>query len=245
MNVLSKVGKFVHRHTPAILTAVGAAGVISTAVLAARSHADATRYLIVEDLESEDWMVKIKETWRFYIPTVISGATTITCIVAAQVVNSRRQAVLISLVALTQESLQEYRDATRKVVGDKKEREIYDEISEVRASNTPGQSVAILNSGDILVQDTFTGQYFGSTVEKIRKAQNDVMATVLFSEGCASQNDFNRLAGIAPTMVCEEVGWNPDNPLEVIFSTSLTKENQPILVINYRNSPKFNYNRVW
>lgn len=245
MSVFSSIGKFVHKHAPAMLTSMGAAGVISTAVLAARAHADATRHLTIEDMESEDWMVKVKETWRFYIPPLISGGVSIGCIVAAQTINSRRQAVLIGLVALGQESLQEYRDATRKVVGDKKEREIYDEIAEVRAGNTPGQSVAILNSGDILVQDTFTGQYFGSTVEKIRKAQNDVMEMVLFSEGCASQNDFNRLAGIAPTMVCEEVGWNPDNPLEVIFSTSLTKENQPILVINYRNSPKFNYNRVW
>lgn len=251
MTVFNVVGRFIQKHTPVILTAVGAAGVVSTAVLAARSHADAQAHLRHEWGDDQDggpeldWMIKLKETWRFYIPPVTSGLVTITCIFAAQVVNSRRQAVLISLLALSQESLQEYREATRKTVGPKKEQEIYDEIAEARAQNNPGRSVAILDSGDILCEDSFTKQHFGSTVEKIRKAQNDVMEMVLFSEGSASQNDFARLAGISPTAMGEEVGYNPNHPLEVIFSTTLTKENQPVLVVGYRNEPKFNFEGPW
>lgn len=248
MSLLKSTGKFLSKHAPLIFTMMGGAGVVTTAVLAARSHSDAQRYVehnITGPDEKLDWMQYVKETWRFYIPPVLSGGTTIACIFAAQTMNSRRQAVLAAIIAAGQETLQEYRDATRTVVGEKKEREIYDEIAQRHADATPGTAIAILRNGDVLAKDTFTGQHFSSTVEKIRKAQNDIMEMVLFSEGYASFNDFARSAGIGQTAIGEEVGWNRDNPLEVIFSTQLTEDNIPLLVINYSRPPKFNPNGVW
>ena len=103
------------------------------------------------------------------------------------------------------------------------------------------REVIVLN-GDVLCYDAYAGRYFRSDVEKIRKAQNDINEQILHSN-YASLSDLYQLIGLESTAVSEEVGWNTDKMLEIKFTTALTDDNKPCLVINFEVSPARQYFR--
>jgi hypothetical protein len=96
------------------------------------------------------------------------------------------------------------------------------------------------------VFDTFTGQYFHSTMEKIRKAQNDINEMCINGHGYASLNDFYaRIGANTTTELGENFGWTTDNMLEVHFTSILTKGDKPAIAIGYKSLPKLEYYRVF
>ena len=101
--ITKNLGGVISKNSPHILTGIGCAGVVSTAVLAVKATPKATIILEKEEeyrerkrLQSLTKMEKVKLTWKCYIPAVVMGATTIGCIIGANTVNMRRNAALAS-----------------------------------------------------------------------------------------------------------------------------------------------------
>jgi hypothetical protein len=57
-----------------------------------------------------------------------------------------------------------------------------------------------------------------------------------------SLNDFYGEIGLEPIQLGDELGWNVDQGLiELEFSSQLSENNEPCLVINYNIAPKYGY----
>lgn len=240
--------RFVENHTSAILTGLNIAGTVGTVVLAVRATPQAIRD--IQDAESEFTEVtnldKVKLVWRGYIPAALLGAATITAAIGAQSVSQRRQAALMSIIAVGEKSFNEFREKTREIVGEQKEIEIMDEVAKEHLASVPmvNSEVIITGAGDHLCFDTLTSRYFRSDINKIKAAVNEINAMCL-TDTYASQNDFYRLIGLPPAVFGEEQGWRFDNLMDVHFTSVLNEENgSPALALEYRTSPIRGYHKI-
>jgi hypothetical protein len=239
--IIHSVGKVVNDYSPQILTGLGVAGVVSTAVLAVKATPEAMRRLDVLDQDANK-VEQFKATWTVYIPAASVGSLTIACIIFGNTISSKRNAALMSLWTLTETNFREYQDKTQLLVGKKKEEEIRAEVAKDKLAKIDNKEVIIIGNGDVLFMDNLSGRTFMSTMETVRSAQNDINEKVLNStEGSASLNEFWDLIGLPRTNYGEEVGWSTDNTLDLRYGTTLSQDNRPCITIDFRKVPLRGY----
>lgn len=248
--VAKNAAKGIQLRSPMILTGFAVGGLVSTAVLTARAAVKANEILVsaeVEQIEADQGLTtrdKIRLVWTQYIPPFIVGASTITCIIGAQSINARRQAALAGAFMITENAFQEYKDQVVDSFGSNKEKKVRDDVVQKKVTeNPPPENLTILESGNVLCVDTYTGRYFESTIEKIRKAQNDFNEGLLNGEMYLSLNEFYHYLGIPDVVVGEAVGFSPENMINLQFSSALTPEGRPCLAIEFRALPRQDYFR--
>ena len=240
--------KTVVDNSPAILTAIGVAGTVSTAVLSAKAHGTAS----VDILKYEEELhvvVTPRErfdlTWKLYIPAVATGTATIACIIGANTISTKRQAALATAFSLSEVAFKEYKDKVVEQIGANKEQAVVDSIAQDRVAANPVSSnqVLVASGGNVLCYESMSGRYFRSDVETIRKAENDINRQIL-TDMYASQNEFNVLIGLPPTSYGEEVGWTIDKKLEIQLSAVLSEDGKPCLCIGYLWTPVRDYHKI-
>jgi len=242
-----------NRESPTILTGLGISGVITTAVLAARAtpaamhvirHEKLRRFdesLELDDPEPLTFVEKAKLTWRLYLPAVLSGATTIACIAAANRIHLQRTAALAGLYSLTESALTEYQAKVIEMIGEMKEGKIRDEIAEAKLKRHPieGREILLTGNGEHLFFDSLSSRYFKSDIETIRKAVNDFNAE-LFNDMYKPLNDFYDAIGLEGTEMGRNMGWDVQNELlNVRFSAKIASNNEPCIVLEYSVQPRF------
>lgn len=244
--ILRQTGRFAIRNTPAILTGVGIASMVSSTVLAVRATPEVSRKLLEleEDVIELSTMDKIRLGWRDYTPSIVTGVFGIACLIGSHTVHLRRGAAIMTAYSVAEKTLDEYREKVIETLGSKKEGEIRDEIAKDRVEKSPRDNIIVTGLGDSLCYDTLTDRYFFSDIEKVRRAQNDINAQIINS-GYSSQNDFYRLLNLASVVMGEELGWNTENLMDVRFSSHLTAEGRPCLSIEYVVKPVRSYYRIY
>lgn len=239
-----KLSKFTIDNSPAILTGAAVAGTVVTTFLVSKATIKATR---IYDLESSENPLEPKEvfylTWKLYLPAAISTASTIACIILAQRIGMRRTAALAAAYAISEKAWDEYKDKVIEKIGQNKEREIRDEIAQDQVKSNPVSQMVIIGAGSVLCYESFTGRYFLSDMESLRKAQNDLNFQVQ-NDYYASLTDFYNLISLPRTDYSDEVGWNSDALLELAFSTVLTEDGRPCLSISFKVTPIRDYYRI-
>ncbi|QAY17166.1 hypothetical protein SEA_MADAMATO_48 [Streptomyces phage Madamato] len=251
--LFQRAGKVAAENSPAILTAIGVTGTLTTAYLAARGAFKAAEILreeeaVLEKAHQEDPSVERGEldfrsmfelTFQVYIPAATCAALTVTAIVCANRVSERKAAAIASAYMYAEKNFKEYREKTLQKAGKKKEQEIRDEIVQDRiTANPPGQTVLTLASqdGSQLCWDKWTDRYFVSDMESIRKAVNDFNQELINST-YLSLSEFYHLVGLRPTAESDNVGWDTDKLLEVDYSAALTDKGVAVIAIDFRNRP--------
>lgn len=242
---LKQLEKVTVDNSPAILTALGIAGVVGTAyltgkaVLKAADIVERERKLQSDPLETKD---EIKLVWKVYIPPVISGAVTCASIFGANRVSSRRAAAVATAYTLSERAFTEYKEKVIERVGEKKERAYRDEIAQERVDKDPvdNNMIVITDNGDVLCYDHFTGRYFKSSMESLKQAENDVNFRILH-DGYANVSDLYEILGLPTTSFSDEVGWNTDRPLKLVFSTTMSEDNRPCISIDFDLHPNRKY----
>lgn len=239
--------KYAVDNSPAILTAIGVAGVVTTAIFAAKGSALATVDIIHAESERTDALTfkeKALLTWKSYIPALSIGAATIACIVGANTVSTRRNAALISVYTLTETAFKEYKDKVVETIGENKETKVRDAIAQDRMdkSGLDNREIIITGKGEVLCYDGISGRYFECDMETIRKAQNDINHQVL-NDSYASLNDFYHMIGIKDTSMGEDLGWNTDRLLEIVFNAVLTDDGRPCMGLDYSVQPTAGYHK--
>lgn len=249
-DILKKVQHSLSENSPAILTGLALTGLVTTTVLAVRATPRATRDIWDAESELIDPLTnldKVKLTWKHYIPAGISAVSTAACMLSVNSVHSRRNAALMSLYSLSETAFKEYKDKVVEKIGENKEREVHDEVAQDRVTKNPPEQSIIVHTGDkrgqILCYDSVSGRYFRSSVETIRQAQNDINAQCI-NEVYASQNDFYRLINLPINGMGEEVGWSTDNMLDIRFTSTLTEDQEPAIVLDYRRQPIHGYHKM-
>jgi hypothetical protein len=248
-------------HSTTILTGVGVGGTVATAVLTGRASFKAADIIeenrqileLAENLELEPLEPsrlsktdKVKLTWKLYLPAAATGVTTITCIVVANKISSKKIAALAVASGISERALQEYKTKVVEKLGERQERAVHDEVVQQRISDNPPSSKEIIlaGTGQVLCYDMTTGRYFQSTVEDIKRAEN-VINRELNNCMYASLSSFYDEIGLPSTSYSDSVGWNMNNPLDVVFSTAMSTDSRPCVAIDFVKQPVVNYDKLY
>lgn len=253
--LLKNAQHVVRDNSPAILTALGVTGTVSTAVLTARAafrvgmDVNAGHYEpLLEGLEPEvyDSKALVKTYWKEFIPPVAVGATTIACVLGANHVSSRRTAAFATAYSLAEKAFGDYKETVIEQIGHVKEQKIRDEVAQKVVTEKPASTaeVIITGNGDVLCMDLFSGRYFKSTVEKLRRAENDINSAILSDMYC-SLNEFWNEIGLSSTGMGEELGFSIDNRVDLQFSAVMSEDNTPCIGVGFGKLPKKDYHKIF
>lgn len=235
-NVINKVSE----KSPEILVGIGLAGMLTSTVLAVKATPKALDILAQEDEELTN-IEKVKKTWKCYIPATIGYCTSAACIIAATSTHNKRNAVLAGAYKLSESALLEYRNKVVEVVGEEKEKEIRDSIAQDRVEHQP--VVTCLGKGDYLCYDMLSGRYFKSDIDKIQKVVNE-MNYKLLNDNILSLNEFYYELGMKATDIGYEQGWDiSKGMIEVSFSSTISENDEPCIVMHFDNPPQYGFDR--
>lgn len=250
--------KFVQDNSPSLLTAVGVAGTVTTAVLAAQAgfragdildqemrEEEKLAYIEGRDFEPFDMRQKFLVTWHLYIPPVVTGTLTVACIIGATLISNRRAAALAAAYSLSEKAAREYKDKVLEKFGETKERQVRQAIAEDRVRDNPPPSSLVneIPESQVLCYDSYTARYFRSDMETLRRAENAINHQIVHSF-YASLSDFYNQIGLDRTKISDDVGWNADRMLELRFSTTMSDNDRPCLVVDFDVEPIRGYSRI-
>lgn len=251
--IMKSAQLWMSKHSPEILTGIGIAGMVTTTVLAVKATPKALKQIEKkkEDLglDPEDKLTvaeTVQATWKSYIPAAVTGTVSVTCLVGASSVNLRRNAALAAAYHLSETALTEYKEQVIETVGKNKEKTIRDKIDKNRVEKNPptDTEVIITGDGDTMCFDYHSGRYFKTSIDKLKKVENELNARLL-REDYISLNDFYDELGLSYTEIGSDLGWHVTKGLiEFSFGSTLYKDT-PILVLNYSIAPQHGYDRLY
>lgn len=241
------------KHTPDILVGAGIAGMLTTTVLAVAATPKALR-LIEEKKKEEDVdklpaMEVVKTTWKCYIPAAIMATVSTTCIVGASAKYMKRNTALAAAYKLSETALAEYREKVVETIGEKKERAIRDDIDKDRIEKNPvsKNEVIITEKGKTLCYDHLSGRYFHSDIDLIRRAANKLTREMAIGIGnYVSLNDFYDEIDLDHIPLGDELGWTIEKGIiDPEFSSHITDDGRPCLVLGFVTPPVRDFSRLW
>jgi hypothetical protein len=269
INVVKSFWGLVTKNSTTILTGAAVTGVATTFILAIRETPkamgliDEAIYLQYEESGAiEDFFDWVKNdegtyswkdrsrfltkremialTWKSYLPALGTGLITVGCIIGANHISSRRNAMLVSLYSLTETAFKEYQEKVVETIGRNKEIAVRDEIAgdHIRANPVSKNDIILTGKGEVLCYDTMSGRYFKSNVDRIKRVENDLNRD-LRSEMFMTLNEFYEQLGLDHIALGEGVGWNIDKGyLKIVFSAQVSDTDEPCIVLNYDVVPK-------
>lgn len=254
--ILKATEKFVTDNSPGILTGLAVAGTVSTAIFAGKAAYSSAFLIQSENMRKSAAYEEIdgktvnklstRETvelvWKEYIPAGIAGVTTITCIIAANHIGTRRTAAIAAAFKLSEQLTEEYKERVVKTLGAQKEEKMRSELAGDRMARTGGAETIIISGTECVFYDDLSGRFFKQEMEKIRKAVNDINYKVN-NYYHASLSDFYEEIGLDRTQFSDGVGWNSDSLLDVQFSATILTDGRPAIAMSYNTTPTQGYDR--
>ena len=205
--LLSKTGCFFKKNVATVLTGIGTAGVVITAVSAIKATPKALYSIEEAEKEKGDKLSnkeKIITTTHIYLPTIIIGVSTIACILGANVLNKKQQASLISAYALLQKSYNEYRD---------KVDELYENSSivdkEIAKDVYDNTKPSVSSDEKCLFYDMFSKRYFESNKVDVIAAEYHFNRNFTL-RGYATLNELYEFLGVDKIDGGDSIGWSID-----------------------------------
>jgi len=250
--ILHKIGSFMHKNSPAIFTALGVTGVITTTALAIEITPSAND--ILEDIKetngeltAKDYLVVAKD---FYIPTIASGAATIGCIIAAHTISTKRTAAIATAYSIAEASLTRYQNTLLQELGEDTAKKISEKVAENYISEYPVREDEVVqtNNGDSLCFDPISARYFRSSHNELMRAQND-LNYILLSESFVPLNELYDILGMEPLadIVGEEFGWSAvKGQIEFDLNHATVAPNgEPCIILNYIVGPEHDFRHIY
>lgn len=260
--------QFMAKRSPEILTGIGIAGMVTSTVLAVKATPKAL-VLIEEEKNRQNYELckeardnnqdncnqidrlsgieTIKVAWKPYIPALVVGTVSVACLIGASSVNLRRNAALATAYKLSETAFSEYKEKVVETIGEKKERVVRDKVAEERIKKNPvsKSEVIVTSTGKTLCFDPVSGRYFHSSIEAIKRAENNLNKRMLHDiTGYVSLNDFYDELELDHTTVGDDLGWNVDNLIDIDFSSQVNDNGEPSLVLDYLVAPRYGYDRL-
>lgn len=243
-------------HDTEILMGLGISGMITTTIMAVKATPKAILILNEEECirsktvpppyDQIDWKDRVRLCWRCYIPSATIGTLSVACMISATSINAKRNAALATAYSISESVLKEYQEKVIETIGEKKEELIRGEIAKDKISNNPPteQNIIITGRGDTLCYDAFSGRYFKGDADKFKRVENE-LNRVMLDERYVSLNDFYYEIGLDNIPLGDELGWTIDDGrdgrIDLYFTSQLTPEGVPCLVVNYRVQPRKGY----
>ena len=254
--LLRAAEKFVIDNSPGILTGLGVAGTVTTAVLTGKAawnsaiivrRAEEQRNDEGEPVMSRD--VELNErfhlVWKEFIPPAAVGIVTLAAIIGANQIGARRTAAITAAFKLSEQLNEEYKKKVLQTLGLQKEEKMRAELaSEKMEKNPPPTNMLIVAGSNALFYDELSGRYFHNTMENVAKAVNEINHQVNHYHH-ASLTDFYDHIGLESTRFSDDVGWNSDELMEVQYSAvMLPGGTQAAIAISYNELPIKGFDRL-
>ena len=205
--LIDKIKPFLRKNGSTILTCAGALGVIITSVSAVKATPKAMRVLEEAEKEKGEGLTrleKIKTAGPAYIPSIVIGASTISCIFGANVINKRHQAALVTLYSLLDSTYKEYRAKVKETLGEDTDKRIITAIAKDRYDK---QEHTELLEGKQRFMDFYSVHFFDSTMDELEgavRAVNDILNT----RGYVFLGDWHNALGVPCGEGDWEMGWS-------------------------------------
>lgn len=259
--IVKKATHLVEDNSTTILTGIGVAGTITTAVLSGRAGFKAgTEFEKIENLRIEhreangpddenEPMTTKEKLWEFgpqFIPVVGTTVVTVAAIIFSNRLSAKETAAMAAMYGLSDKTFQEYKEKVQEKLGQNKETALRDEMAQERIDRNPptGRDVIITGNGDVLCYDVLTDRFFRSTVESIKRAENEINAEIL-NHDMVSLSRFYEEIGLKVTPFSDSVGWNLNNRCEIEISTVMSPDQQPCISVDFKRWPKDNYDNIY
>ena len=86
-NALKGAEKALKKHSPEILTGIGIAGMIATTISAVKATPKALRLIDEKEIKENKRLTTaevVLTTWKCYIPSAVTGALSVACLIGAR-----------------------------------------------------------------------------------------------------------------------------------------------------------------
>ena len=215
---MNKIKSFCNENGMNILTGLGVVGVATTAVLAAKATPKALELLQEKDEYKQEAygepltrFEKVLAMAPAYIPAVLTGLATVSCIVGMNRVSYTKQASLISAYTYLNSSYEEYRRKVKEVFGEEGEAKVRAEL---------GREIELYEKyGSLheprLFYDEISNRYFEMSMYEMKEAEYNMNRMFNFL-GALKLNEVYEFFNLGPTEYGESVGWAALRDWEVI-----------------------------
>ena len=246
-NLLNHSKLFLKRNSSTILTCVGGAGTIATAVLAVKATPKAMKLLDRAKEEKGEDLTKVemvKVAWKPYIPAIITGASTLACIFGANILNKRQQAALTSAYALLDNSYKEYKKKAGELYGEDADQRIREEIAKDKYVE---EDISVSDNKQ-LFYDQFSRRYFESTTADVIRAEYEMNRRLSTFSG-VYLNEFYELLGIPSVNYGDHLGWSGaeiydmcwESWLDFIHEKVIMDDGLECMIISFSIDPTFSF----
>lgn len=186
----------------------------------------------------------VKDVTIDVLPALTSGVITTSLILGADKVNADRTAGALALADICDRNQKRYQEATKEIVGEKKEEEIRERAATKFVEESYNDNVPIFNTGkgNVVYVDTWTTTYFRSSRTAIDAAVNEINKRFQYrDEYYISLNDFRRELGLPPVKFGEQNGFcaAESGPLEVYFTVAEMPDGNHCIALEYDISKKY------
>jgi len=249
-NILRTIKPFIAKNEPEILMVMGITGMLFSVIWGVRATEKAVRKIDIKKQELNKTKLTpgevIKETWKLYLPVVVSTAASIPCIVAGNRVSNRRNMALAAAYTISETALQEYHDKTKEIIGDKKYEQLQESLSKDKVEKTYKENmsrVTLVGDGDSLFFEPLSSRYFKTSWNRISKAANELNADAIGDVGGEiTLGAWYDILGLPSTQLDDELGWTIADGIHGLIDISidsvLTPDDIPCGAIRYNTMPK-------
>lgn len=244
MDLLHASKLFIKRNASTILTCLGGAGVITTAVTAVTATPKAMRLLDEVKEEKGDELTKwdvVRTVGPVYIPSILIGTSTIACIFGANVLNKHRQVAIMSAYALLDNSYKEYKAKVVELYGEEADKKVREGIAKDKYTETE-------DVGKQLFYDDYSGRFFESTSEQVIKAEYALNRTLSIDYG-VYLNEFYEMLGLDTVDYGDYMGWSTyylsemqwNSWIEFEHTKTIMEDGMECTIITMSSEPIFDF----
>jgi hypothetical protein len=228
------------KHNPQVLiTGLGIAASVATAITSGKTHAKA----IANDKgESKNLLDFAKRNWMTYVPAALSLGVTIFAFASLHKVSYKRYQALAAAYSVSQLDLSELRSRMAEQVKVLKEG-ASEKDKEVATKKLPESTMVIFGDEQMLCKDAITGRTFRSTPELLRKYCNNISEDLL-NYGSCPLNDFYSQINLSQVGIGDELGWEGGKTIEPQFRPVILESGSPAIEVAITPAPQPNWFKI-
>ena len=229
---LTKSKEFLSKNSPTILMATGIVGFASAVFYTTKVAPKVSYNIGVAKLEHAD-KKEIAKCYLPYLPIVgIMGLSTF-AIVKGHKIETGRSVALAGSVALADAALKEYKDKVMDMLGEEKKQEIEKEIAKDHIDKNPPSSSVIVGDGDVLCYDDFSGRYFRTDLNTLKRIENEINRDMM-TECVWSVNELYDLIGLEHIPLGDSRGFDINKELLTFsYDAKVSEDGKPCIVLRY------------
>ena len=240
------------KHAPQIGAGLGIGLALIAGVRAVRKTPEALEHIEEkkEELNKDELTIAetVEATWKCYLPSMIIFIIACILIIGGQRISTRRAVAAATACSLYETQLQQYQEAAKEVLGDKKEAEIRTQMARNEVNSKPpmhGEEIISTGRGNALFYDELSKRYFWSDPAFVDKAIQTLNYRML-DEMYISLNDYWSELKLPTTQPGDCLCWSvedgkidPGNDVILVESGPYT--GYPCRVLDFYICPTYNY----